>query len=266
MLHFKPVVQNTSYFNIEKRCVSPRTNFFLFRLETKQSKLVSTMIASKTVATGVNNEVRFNSRSVDFSYYLTAGEGNEMVRNGALIDFANDWSSAGTVIQVIGGGAQISQSSNIGQSHATALPYTLYTIRFDITEVTGAAKLFINLYGGYLEITPTVTSYNIQLTSSSANNAFNILNSQSSASSFVIKNISVKQTIAHEEQTFLGVKSNSEMVLKIYEQTSSINLDPTDASVLGLRWQGLAVLPGTSEVEYQQHEDPSTQNYVYFKE
>ena len=50
------------------------------------------------------------------------------------------------------------------------------------------------------------------------------------------------------------------------EQTNNTNLDPTNAVVLGLRWQGTMIVDGTSEVTYTQYPNPVTQNYVYFKE
>ncbi len=266
MLYFKPTVLNTSYFNIEKRCVSPRTNFFLFRLETKQSKLVSNRISSKTVADKVNNLVSFNSRFASFSYYINESLGSEIITNGALINFANDWIKTGNPGQIVGGGAFINQFQGIGQSNPTAKENTQYTVTFDITFVSDTPELYINLYGGIHLITPAVQSYSLNLSSGVGNNTVNFSNTSAAPSSFLIKNISVKETVFHPEQTFINIKTNSEMVLKIYEQTSSTNVDPESSTVLGLRWQGLAVLPGTSEVEYQQHADPSTQNYVYFKD
>ena len=51
----------------------------------------------------------------------------------------------------------------------------------------------------------------------------------------------------------------------VYEQTSAINTDPTDASVLGLRETGKAWVGGTSEVSYIKREEADKTNDVYLK-
>ena len=64
--------------------------------------------------------------------------------------------------------------------------------------------------------------------------------------------------------TLLNVNSQYDIIIR--EQTSTTNTDPTDASILGVRWRGLATIDDTNEVVYTQHANPSTRNYVYFKE
>ncbi len=65
---------------------------------------------------------------------------------------------------------------------------------------------------------------------------------------------------------FDNLKLNSFYNLVVYEQTNDTNIDPTNAVVLGLRWQGTMIVDGASEVTYTQYANPTTQNYVYFKE
>tara|TARA_R110002124_G_scaffold61129_1_gene167398 strand:+ start:986 stop:1378 length:393 start_codon:yes stop_codon:yes gene_type:complete len=65
---------------------------------------------------------------------------------------------------------------------------------------------------------------------------------------------------------FADLIANSFYNIVVYEQTNNTNLDPTNAVVLGLRWQGTMIVDGTSEVTYTQYPNPVTQNYVYFKE
>ena len=51
---------------------------------------------------------------------------------------------------------------------------------------------------------------------------------------------------------------------KVYEQTSSNNLDTTDVSVIKLLEEGKANIKGTEEVEYTEHTDTTnTTNYLY---
>tara|TARA_R110002020_G_scaffold115102_2_gene264728 strand:- start:1729 stop:2127 length:399 start_codon:yes stop_codon:yes gene_type:complete len=51
----------------------------------------------------------------------------------------------------------------------------------------------------------------------------------------------------------------------VYEQTSSTNTDPNNASVLGLRETGKAWLDGSSEVSYIKEEEADKTNKVYLK-
>jgi hypothetical protein len=51
----------------------------------------------------------------------------------------------------------------------------------------------------------------------------------------------------------------------VYEQTSSTNTDPTDATVLGLRETGKAWVGGTSEVVYIKQAEANNTNDVYLK-
>lgn len=51
----------------------------------------------------------------------------------------------------------------------------------------------------------------------------------------------------------------------VYEQTSPINVDPTDASVLGLRETGKAWVGGDSEVTYIKQAEGDKTNDVYLK-
>jgi hypothetical protein len=51
----------------------------------------------------------------------------------------------------------------------------------------------------------------------------------------------------------------------VYEQTSAINTDINDASVLGLRETGKAWVGGTSEVTYIKQAEADTTNDVYLK-
>ena len=51
----------------------------------------------------------------------------------------------------------------------------------------------------------------------------------------------------------------------VYEQTSDINTNPTDASVLGLRETGKAWVGGTSEVSYIKQAEADKTNDVYLK-
>lgn len=51
----------------------------------------------------------------------------------------------------------------------------------------------------------------------------------------------------------------------VYEQTSAVNTDPTDASVLGLRETGKAWVNGTSEVSYVKQPEANNTNDVYLK-
>tara|TARA_R100001244_G_scaffold11860_3_gene14043 strand:+ start:515 stop:940 length:426 start_codon:yes stop_codon:yes gene_type:complete len=62
-----------------------------------------------------------------------------------------------------------------------------------------------------------------------------------------------------------GLSVNSQYDVIIREQTSTTNTDPTDSSILGIRWRGLATIDDASEVEYTQHANPTTRNYVYIK-
>lgn len=53
---------------------------------------------------------------------------------------------------------------------------------------------------------------------------------------------------------------------KVYEQTSTTNLDTTDASVVKLLEEGKANIKGANEVEYTEHTDTTnTTNYIYIK-
>jgi len=51
----------------------------------------------------------------------------------------------------------------------------------------------------------------------------------------------------------------------VYEQTSSLNVDITDSSVLGLRETGKAWVSGTSEVSYIKQAEADKTNDVYLK-
>jgi hypothetical protein len=61
----------------------------------------------------------------------------------------------------------------------------------------------------------------------------------------------------------LSVNSQYDVIIR--EQTSTTNIDPDDASILGVRWRGLATIDDTSEVEYTQYGNPTSRNYVYIK-
>ena len=61
------------------------------------------------------------------------------------------------------------------------------------------------------------------------------------------------------------MQENSFFRYDVYEQTSSINTDITDASVLGLRETGKAWVNGTSEVVYVKEPEANNTNSVYLK-
>lgn len=264
MYYFKRIFDNYFNFNIVERCVNAYTNYFLLVLETKQSKLVSTMIASKVASDDVNNEVTIDNRKLQIKYKVDTSSYPEMTTNGSLLASLDGWSTTGSVTHAVGLGAKLEGFQSIGQQASSApAQSTEYVIKFTTSDVVGTPTLFIAAFGGFITMTAVNGSYEITLSSSSSI-VYSIAFSNSSASgSFYVRNLSVKRDSV---DVFDGIEGNSEMTLKVYEQTSATNLNPKDVSVKGLRWQGLAILPEDSEVSYQQHPDPITRNYVYFKE
>lgn len=65
---------------------------------------------------------------------------------------------------------------------------------------------------------------------------------------------------------FDGLKGNSFYSIEVFEQTSSTNVDPKDVSVLGSRWIGTMIIDEDSEVQFEQYPNPTSRNYVYFKD
>lgn len=65
---------------------------------------------------------------------------------------------------------------------------------------------------------------------------------------------------------FDNLKGNSFYNMEVFEQTSSTNVDPKDASVLGSRWTGTMIIDEDSEVQFEQYPNPTSRNYVYFKD
>jgi hypothetical protein len=65
---------------------------------------------------------------------------------------------------------------------------------------------------------------------------------------------------------FDNLKGNSFYSIEVFEQTSSTNVDPKDASVLGSRWIGTMIIDEDSEVQFEQYPNPTSRNYVYFKD
>jgi len=267
MYYLKETVDNYFYFDIFDRCTSPLLNYFLIRLENKQSRLISAMIATKQVVAGLNNDVSFNARRMKITFKASTIDNSEILINGNLFENLDNWVLAGSPppTHVSTGGARLTSFTGIKQNNINYPQNTQVTVSFQLSEVVSGAQFFGNFYGFNINISsPANTSYTFTGTTTSLDALVNVFNL--GTGEFVVKNMSVKKTVASEEKTFTNLKVNSEMTVKVYEQTSSNNTNPLDNSVLGLRWQGLAVLPGTSEVEYQQHTDPSTQNYVYFKD
>jgi len=67
--------------------------------------------------------------------------------------------------------------------------------------------------------------------------------------------------------TFTGfdnLKTNSFYNLVVYEQTNNTNTDPTNAVVLGLRWEGTMIIDADSEVTFTEYANPTARNYVYY--
>lgn len=267
MYYLKETVDNYFYFDIFDRCTSPLLNYFLIRLENKQSRLISAMIATKQVVAGLNSDVDINARRMKITFKASTIDNSELLINGSLFNNLDNWQLLGSTppTHVSTGGARLTALAGIKQNNINYPKNTQVTISFNLSEVVAGAHAFINCYGANINITsPANQSYSFNVTTTSSDIVVNFFNLGSGE--YVVKNISVKKTVASAEKTFTNLKENSEMTVKVYEQTSSNNTNPLDNSVIGLRWQGLAVLPGTSEVEYQQHADPSSQNYVYFKD
>lgn len=63
---------------------------------------------------------------------------------------------------------------------------------------------------------------------------------------------------------FDNLKTNSFYNLVVYEQTNDTNTDPTNAVVLGLRWEGTMIIDTDSEVTFTEYANPTARNYVYY--
>ena len=63
---------------------------------------------------------------------------------------------------------------------------------------------------------------------------------------------------------FDNLKTNSFYNLVVYEQTNDTNIDPTNAVVLGLRWEGTMIIDADSEVTFTEYANPTARNYVYY--
>jgi len=63
---------------------------------------------------------------------------------------------------------------------------------------------------------------------------------------------------------FDNLKTNSFYNLVVYEQTNDTNTDPTNAVVLGLRWEGTMIIDADSEVTFTEYANPTARNYVYY--
>ena len=249
MYYLKRIFDNYFYFNIVDRCVNAYTNYFLLILENKQSRLISTMIASKVASDEVNNEVVIDHRKLQIKYKVDTALYPEMTTNGSLLSSLDDWTITGTVSHSVGLGAKLNSFSSIVQSSTnTPAQSTEYIVQFTISDVVGTPGALISSLGGFVIITAVNGVYEIAINSSSAINATISISNTSASGSFYVRNISIKRD---NVGSFTGIETN---------------LNPSDVSVKGLRWQGLAVLPADSEVTYQQHPDPSTRNYVYFKD
>jgi len=63
---------------------------------------------------------------------------------------------------------------------------------------------------------------------------------------------------------FNALKTNSFYNVVVYEQTNDTNTSPTDAVVLGLRWEGTMIIDADSEVTFTEYANPTARNYVYY--
>ena len=63
---------------------------------------------------------------------------------------------------------------------------------------------------------------------------------------------------------FNALKINSFYNVVVYEQTNDTNTSPTDAVVLGLRWEGTMIIDADSEVTFTEYANPTARNYVYY--
>lgn len=99
-----------------------------------------------------------------------------------------------------------------------------------------------------------------------------VINDQTRVATYTVNSPSSKnqRSMTFAVRTYSGgftdLINNSFYNIVVYEQTNNTNIDPTNAVVLGLRWQGTMIVDGTSEVTYTQYANPTARNYVYFKE
>ena len=63
---------------------------------------------------------------------------------------------------------------------------------------------------------------------------------------------------------FNALKINSFYNVVVYEQTNNSNTSPTNAVVLGLRWEGTMIIDADSEVTFTEYANPTARNYVYY--
>ena len=74
----------------------------------------------------------------------------------------------------------------------------------------------------------------------------------------------IKFNVPTNAAPFNALKANSFYNVVVYEQTNNTNTSPTDAVVLGLRWEGTMIIDTDSEVTFTEYANPTARNYVYY--
>ena len=74
----------------------------------------------------------------------------------------------------------------------------------------------------------------------------------------------IKFNVPTNATPFNALKTNSFYNVVVYEQTNNSNTSPTNAVVLGLRWEGTMIIDADSEVTFTEYANPTARNYVYY--